>query len=84
MRVFKTKWSAARSWQRGGARCIVAYRSDHHTFFMYGFAKNERDNIDADELQAFRILATDLQRYDAASIARVIEADQLSEVISDA
>lgn len=65
--------------KRGGARCI-AYQSDHHTFFMYGFAKNERDNIDADELEAFRILAADLQRYDAASIARAIEADQLSEV----
>jgi hypothetical protein len=70
--------------KRGGARCIVAYWSDHHTFFVYGFAKNERDNIDADELEAFRILAADLQRYDAASIAQAIEADQLSEVISDA
>jgi hypothetical protein len=51
---------------------------------MYGFAKNERDDIDADELEAFRILAADLQRYDAASIARAVEANQLSEVISDA
>lgn len=70
--------------KRGGARCIVAYQSDHHTFFVYGFAKNERDNIDADELEAFRILAAGLQRYDAASIVRAIESDQLSEVISDA
>ena len=67
--------------KRGGARCIIAYRTDHHTFFMYGFAKSERDNIDAEELEAFRILAAALQRYDAASIVRAIEADVLSEVI---
>jgi hypothetical protein len=82
--VVKKRIPLAGRGKRGGARCIVAYRSDHHTYFMYGFAKNERDNIDADELEAFRILAADLQHYNAASIARAIEADQLSEVISDA
>jgi len=70
--------------KRGGARCIVAYQLEQHTFFMYGYAKNERDNIDADELNAFRIFANELQRYDEAMLARAVEAGQLIEVISDA
>ncbi|MEA2754727.1 MAG: RelE toxin of RelE / RelB toxin-antitoxin system [Aliidongia sp.] len=28
----------------------MAYRAGAHTVFLYGFAKNERDNIGPDEL----------------------------------
>lgn len=30
----------------GGFRMIVAYRTEDLAFFLYGFAKNERDNIE--------------------------------------
>lgn len=33
----------------GGLRTIVAYRQGDRMFFIFGFAKNERDNIDGDE-----------------------------------
>jgi hypothetical protein len=34
----------------GGFRVLVAYRKGNRAVFVYGFAKNERDNIDPDEL----------------------------------
>ena len=34
----------------GGYRTIVAYRRGDRAVFLYGFAKNERDNIDDREL----------------------------------
>lgn len=36
--------------KRGCARTLLAYRQGDKAFFVYGFTKNERDNIDASEL----------------------------------
>lgn len=46
----------------GGYRLLIAYRSGNLAVFLYGFAKNERDNITADELAT-------LQEIGAAWIA---------------
>ena len=37
--------------KRGGARTIVATKQGSHWFFLYGFGKNERSNIDKSELR---------------------------------
>ena len=34
----------------GGYRTVIAYRASQRSVFLYGFAKNERDNIDDREL----------------------------------
>ena len=46
----------------GGYRLLIAYRSGNLAVFLYGFAKNERDNITSDELAT-------LQEIGAAWIA---------------
>ncbi|HEV2324090.1 MAG TPA: type II toxin-antitoxin system RelE/ParE family toxin [Terracidiphilus sp.] len=38
----------------GGYRTLVAYRSKQRAIFLYGFAKNERENVRPDELTSFR------------------------------
>ncbi len=38
----------------GGYRMIVAYRHPSRAVFLYGFAKNDRDNVGADELLTLR------------------------------
>ena len=38
----------------GGYRTIVFFRSEFRTFFVYGFSKSDRDNIDQGELRAFK------------------------------
>lgn len=50
------KQRVARSGQgkSGGYRTIIFYRKGQRAFFIYGFAKNERDNIDDDEKSAFK------------------------------
>lgn len=45
--VVKKRVSLAGGGKRGGARMLLAYRLGDRAFFVYGFAKNERDNIDA-------------------------------------
>ena len=38
----------------GGYRLLIAYRSGKRAVFLYGFAKSERDNINADELETLK------------------------------
>jgi hypothetical protein len=38
--------------KRGSSRTLVAYQQADKAFFVYGFAKNERANISAKQLNA--------------------------------
>jgi hypothetical protein len=38
----------------GGHRVVIVYRAGDRAVFLYGFAKNERDNISPDELMTLR------------------------------
>jgi hypothetical protein len=67
----------------GGYRMIVAYRTESRAVFLYGFAKNERENIEPDELLTFRQIAADLLAADSARIADAIENGVLQEIDFD-
>ncbi len=67
----------------GGFRTIILFQTGARAFFVYGFAKNEQDNIRDDELAAFRMLATQLMGYDDAALARAVSNGTLTEVMSD-
>ena len=67
----------------GGYRMIVAYRTRSRAVFLYGFAKNERENIEPGELMAFRDIATDLLAANSAQIARAIKNGVLQEIDLD-
>ena len=51
--------------------------------FLYGFAKNERSNIDADELEEFRRLARGFLGLTVQQIATLIAENELMEVTDD-
>ena len=64
----------------GGYRTLMAFRAKERTVFVYGFAKNERDNIGADELEYWqRIARAYLQMIDA-KLVTLIQNDELKEV----
>jgi hypothetical protein len=67
----------------GGFRVIVAYRAKGRAVFLYGFAKNERDNIDPDELQVFRTIGANWLAANAATIKEAIEDGDLQEITHD-
>jgi hypothetical protein len=66
--------------KRGGYRTILAYRSGERAVFLYGFAKNQRDNIGADELEDWREIGSSLLRASLEAIERAIADDELTEV----
>ncbi len=67
----------------GGCRMMVAYRAQGRAVFLYAFAKNERDNIDPDELLSLREIAENWLAADADKIALAVEDGALQEVGDD-
>jgi hypothetical protein len=55
----------------GGFRTIIAYQARRRAIFLYGFAKNERDNIGSAELLSLRDIA---QGWLAAGSQKILEA----------
>ena len=64
----------------GGFRAIVVFRAKSRAFFVYGFPKSARDNIDDDELAAFKALASEVLAYDDKELETAVEAGVWMEV----
>ena len=52
--VYKVRLSRSGEGKAGGYRVIVFFRSEDKTFFVYGFAKSDRDNIDEGDLKVYK------------------------------
>ena len=59
---------------------MIAYRSLGRAVFLYGFAKNERDNVEPDELESWRDIARDFLGASVKQIETMVEEDKLTEV----
>lgn len=55
--LFKKRIARAGQGKRGGYRVLLAFRRQDNVFFLFGFAKNERANVDKDELAAWKLIA---------------------------
>ncbi len=51
--------------------------------FVDGFAKSSQDNIDDDDLERFRKLATEFLSYDAKQVGRLVKTGAWIEVECD-
>jgi hypothetical protein len=67
----------------GGYRMMVAYKAQDRAFFLYGFAKNDRDNIDPDQVTALRKIAAGWLDEPDGRITQVLEDNILHEVKDD-
>ena len=81
--VIKQRIARPGEGKSGGFRSIVLFRKEELAFFVFGFAKNDQDNIDRKELKAFRALADDMLAYDTKTLAKVIRSGALTEVKDD-
>jgi len=52
--VYKMRVSRQGEGKSGGYRVIVFFKSEDKTFFVYGFAKSDRDNIDEGDLRVYK------------------------------
>lgn len=81
--VYKQRVARKGRGKSGGFRTIICFRVQTAAFFVYGFAKNEMDNIAPENLHQFRKLAEYLLGLSAADLKRAIEEGKLFEVKCD-
>lgn len=77
--VFKIRIAGQSKGKSSGHRTILAYKKNELLIFLYGFSKNERDNISKQELDAFRKLSKD---YLALSSSQIEHAEKAGILIS--
>lgn len=67
----------------GGYRMIVAYRAQGRAVFLFGFAKNDLDNITPDRLQTFRAIGANWLAASAEILAQAVDDGDLEEIEHD-
>jgi hypothetical protein len=67
----------------GGFRTVIAYRHADRAFFVYGFAKSARDNIEADDLKRLKVVAAALLNLGKVELKTAITEQKILEVICD-
>lgn len=63
-----------------GARTIVATKFGRRWIYLFGFEKNERSNIDSNELKALQELAKSYLELNAAETVAAIDEGKLIEL----
>jgi hypothetical protein len=66
--------------KRGGYRVILASNLGDRWVFMFGFAKNERDNVDDDELRLMKPLASAFLEMDDRMLRQALTSGEILEI----
>ena len=64
----------------GGYRSIILFRKGARAFFVYGFAKSDRENIQDDELEKFKTLAKAWFALPDKQIEAMVKNNAITEV----
>ena len=78
--LFKKRIALPGRGKSGSARTIVATRFGDVLFFLYGFEKNDRDNIDSREMAALKLAGSALLELTAEGLAGAMARGELKEL----
>lgn len=81
--IIKQRVARTGQGRSGGYRLLIGYRSGNLAVFLYGFAKNERVNITADELATLREIGAAWIEADKEHLEKAIKDGVLAEVSYD-
>ena len=81
--VYKQRLRRKGQGKSGGFRTIVFLRVESLAIFVYGFAKNDRDNIERYELEQFRQFAKEVFSYGDQEFQKLLKAGALEEICTE-
>jgi len=58
--LFKVRVALSNSGKSSGFRTLIVYKEKSRAIIVYGFAKNEKENLTSSELQVFKALSKDI------------------------
>ena len=78
--VIKQRAARVGQGKRSGYRTIVLYRTAERALFVYGFAKNEQDNIEDADLKDYRQLTHEVLNWKQGQVAKVLATGAWIEI----
>ncbi|NNF67633.1 MAG: type II toxin-antitoxin system RelE/ParE family toxin [Gammaproteobacteria bacterium] len=78
--VFKKRVAFPGKGKRGGTRTVIVYRRSVVAYFIFGFKKNQRQNVSRKELLIMKDLAADLLKQSPGQEQHNIDSGALIEV----
>lgn len=78
--IYKKRVALPGRGKRSGARTILAYQVKEKAFFIFGFAKNERETISSEELRIAKSFATEVLKYTNPQLDKLVKDGKLYEV----
>lgn len=77
--LYKKRIARTGGGKRGGHRTIVAFRHDR-AIYLFGYSKNDREDIDSDQLQQMRALTKQFLDLSEKQIKQMLSSGSLMEV----
>ena len=68
------------SGKSSGFRTIIVFKADDMAIFLFGFGKNEKENIDRNELLYFKKLGDDLLSLNSEQLEKTISEKVLFDL----
>jgi hypothetical protein len=78
--VYKVRLARPGEGKSGGYRVIVFFKSEERTFYVYGFAKADRANINSKELKAYKEASREYFLMTVEQLEKRIRSGQLIEL----
>ena len=78
--VIKQRIARVGQGKSGGYRTIIVFKKGDKAFFVYGFAKSARENIDKNETDVFKKSAKELLALSDKHIQELIDIGALTEI----
>jgi hypothetical protein len=78
--LFKKRIALPRKGKSGSTRTLLATNKNDRWFFVYGYEKKERANINKTELNALKTIAADLLIYSDDELNKAVTDDKLEEL----
>ncbi len=78
--LFKVRIKREHSGKSSGFRTIIVYKENDRAIFLYGFGKNEKDNIDKVELKYFKKLGKDLLELTSDQLKKYVVQEILFDL----
>ncbi len=75
--LYKVRISRKGAGKSSGFRTIIVFKSGEKAIYIYGFAKNEQDNISSTELSMFKKLGKDLLRLNDTELNKAVSNNAL-------
>ncbi len=78
--MFKVRVKREHGGKSSGFRTIILFKADDRAIFLFGFKKNEKENVDKNELQYFKKLGDDLLSLNSKQLETAISQKVLFEL----